>query len=137
VKKGFLYPVKDHLALKTPGIYRIPCECGKVYIRHTVRLIETRVKECHRHIGLQHPEKFAVAEHSINLGHQIQLNTSILANKSRYKDQIIRGAIEIELHPNNINREDGFSLRSWKPLVRDLREHKLAPNKNTTPSSEP
>jgi hypothetical protein len=58
----------------------------------------------------------AVAEHSINLGHHIQLhNTSILAKKSRCMDRIIREAIRIELHPNNINREDGFSLsKSWK-----------------------
>jgi hypothetical protein len=29
---SYLPPVKDELGLKTPGIYRIPCECGKVYI---------------------------------------------------------------------------------------------------------
>jgi hypothetical protein len=53
----------------------------------------------------------AIAEHSINLGHRIQLhNTSILAKKSRYMDHIIKEVIKIELHPNNINREDGFSL---------------------------
>jgi hypothetical protein len=54
-------------------------------------------------------------------------NTSILAKNSRYMDRIIREAIQIELHANNINREDGFSLsRSWKPLIRYPRERKNA-----------
>jgi hypothetical protein len=44
---SFLYPVKDHLALKTPGIYSILCECGKVHIGETGCSIETRVKEHH------------------------------------------------------------------------------------------
>jgi hypothetical protein len=39
--------------------------------------------------------------------------------------RIIGEVIEIELHPNKINMEDGFSLsKSWKPLIRDLREQK-------------
>jgi hypothetical protein len=41
-------------------------------------------------------------------------------------DRIIRKAIEIELHPNNINREDGFYVsRSRKPLIRNLREQHI------------
>jgi hypothetical protein len=28
---SYLPPVKDVIGLKTPGIYRIPCECGTVY----------------------------------------------------------------------------------------------------------
>jgi hypothetical protein len=45
----------------------------------------------------------------------IQLQSvSILAKKLRCIDQIIREAVEIELHPNKMNREDGFCLsRSW------------------------
>jgi hypothetical protein len=60
-----------------------------------------------------------VIEHSINLGHCIQLhNTSVLAKKLKYMDEIIRVVTEIELHPNNINREDGFSLtRRPGPLL--------------------
>jgi hypothetical protein len=101
---SFHCPIKDHLALKTPGVYSIPCECRKVYIEQTGRSIEARVKKHHQHIRLR-PKKSAVVEHSINLDHQIQLhNTSILANKSSYMDQIIGEATEIDLHPNNINR---------------------------------
>jgi hypothetical protein len=33
-------------------------------------------------------------------------------------DRIVREAIEIELHPYNINREGDFCLsKSWKPLI--------------------
>jgi hypothetical protein len=42
----------------------------------------------------------------------------------RYMDRIVREAIEIELHPNNMNREMGFCLSSsWKPLVCSLKKH--------------
>jgi hypothetical protein len=37
-------------------------------------------------------------------------------------DRIVREAIEIELHPYNINREGGFCLsKSWKPLIGSLK----------------
>jgi hypothetical protein len=32
-----LHPVKNHLALKMPGVYSIPWECRKVYIVQTGR----------------------------------------------------------------------------------------------------
>jgi hypothetical protein len=38
--------------------------------------------------------------------------------RTNVSDRIISEAIEIELHPYNINREDGFCLsKSWKPLI--------------------
>jgi hypothetical protein len=59
-------------------------------------------------LNIQTTDKSALAEHSINLGHRIQFhNTSILATKNQYMDPIVREAIEIELHPNNMNREGG------------------------------
>jgi hypothetical protein len=44
-----------------------------------------------------------VAEHSTNLGPCIQFQDSILAMRSGC---IIREAIEIELHPDNMNRKE-------------------------------
>jgi hypothetical protein len=82
-----------------------------------------------QHIRLEHPDKPAVAEHSIDQGHRIQFhNSSILATKIRYMDRIVRVAIEIELHPYNINREDGFCLsKSRKPLIDSLKLSGHAP----------
>jgi hypothetical protein len=101
----------DHLGLRTPGVYRIPCDCGRVYIGQTGRSMDIRLKEDQRHIRLENPDKSDVAEHSIDQGHRIQFhNSSILATKTRYMDSIVRQAIEIVLHPYNINRGSGFCL---------------------------
>jgi hypothetical protein len=35
-----LHPVKDHPRLRTPGIYRNPCECDRVYIGQTGRSVD-------------------------------------------------------------------------------------------------
>jgi hypothetical protein len=57
---------------------------------------KTRLKEHQWHIQLEHPDKSAIAEHSVNSGHHIQFhNTSILTTKPGYMDHIIRVAIEI------------------------------------------
>jgi hypothetical protein len=49
------------------------------------------------------------------LGHHNQFHDiSILAKKTGDMVHIIREATEIGLHPDNMNREEGFSLRrSW------------------------
>jgi hypothetical protein len=100
-----LRPVKDHLGLRTPGVYRIPCECGRVYIGQTGRSVDIRLKGHQRHIRLEHPDKSAVAEHSIDHGHCIQShNSSILATKTRYMGRIVRETIVIQLHSYSINR---------------------------------
>jgi hypothetical protein len=58
-----------------------------------------------------------VAEHSNESDHQIKFqDTEVLAKTSGYTDWLVKGAIEIKLHPNNINKEEGFKLsKTWNP----------------------
>jgi hypothetical protein len=106
-------------------MYRIPCECGKVYIGQTGRSIEARCKEHMRHIWLDQPEKSAVAEHSINTGHQIDFNN----RASGYMDRLVKEAIQIRLNYKNFN----YTLsRAWNPVTKLLFKHDTNPGKAAT-----
>jgi hypothetical protein len=73
----FSLTLKDDLALKQ----RIPCECGKVYIRETGHSVECVIKAHHQHIWFYHLEKSPVVEHIINPGHCVLLKDTSKEHK--------------------------------------------------------
>jgi len=111
------------------GVYSIPCKCGEMYIGETVQSILTRKKGHHWHIWLGHPDKLAVAEYKFNHNHVIKFqDTWILSTVPGNMEQLTREAVQSELYPNNMNREDGLTINgSWKPLLRFLRDTRWPP----------
>jgi hypothetical protein len=65
-------------------------------------------------------------EYSINLGHHIQLyDTRVLSTEPRCTYCIIQVTIQIEIHPNNVNKKYGLGIsKSWKPLIFPQKDHK-------------
>ena len=122
--RSSLFHPKDPAGLKVPGVYRIQCECGEVYIGETSRTIETRVKEHRRHLRLSQPEKSAVAEHAIDEDHAIKWEaTERLCHGRGFWDRVVKEAIEIKTTKfKTFNRDTGFHLSAtWNPLMKRIR----------------
>ena len=125
--KGMLDHAKDQTdPRKNKGVYSIPCDCGKVYIGETGRSIQTRLKEHNADITHNRAKQSALAEHSVASKHHISLeNAKVIINIEHYTMRRIREAIEIEKHPNNLNRDDGWKLsKSWAPIINRIKDAK-------------
>ena len=110
-------------------MYRIPCSCGSVYIGETGRSVSTRISEHERCVRGHHSSKSAVAEHSLQIGHNILFREAkALSHSPFFYQRKIREGIEIFKHPNNFNRDEGWSLSPlWKSVI-PLADVSLSPD---------
>ncbi|KAL9985461.1 hypothetical protein ACROYT_G007872 [Oculina patagonica] len=102
------------------AVFKIPCECGKVYIGETGRPMQDRIKEHDRDIRLARTQTSAVAEHTNNTGHYPLWNeVKLIDRDSHWYTRRVKEAIHIRLHPNNINRDSGIEIpEAWMPTIK-------------------
>ena len=107
------------------GVYSIPCSCDKFYIDETGRSMKVRFKEHSADLTLNRIQKSALAAHSSKTSHHICLeNANTIARVDHYERIKVMESLEIELHPNNLNRDEGLKLNAnWKPLLHMLKRY--------------
>ena len=119
--RSYLVRPKDrHSRTRQTRIYKIPCECGKVYIGETGRAMQDRIKEHDRDIRLAHTQTSAVSEHANKTGHLPLWNQVKFIDRDPHRyTRRVKEAIQIRLRSNNINRDSGIEIpEAWIPTIR-------------------
>ena len=100
-------------------VYKIPGECGKVYIGETGRAMQDRIKEHDRDIRLARTQTSAVSEQANKTGHlPIWKEVKFIDRHPHWYTRRVKEAIHIRLHPNNINRDSGIEIpEAWIPTI--------------------
>ena len=115
--RSHLVRPKDALEpTKQDGVFsKTPCECGKVYIGETGRAMQDRIKEHDRDIRLARTQTSPVSEHANETGHlPIWKEVKFIDRDPHWYTRRVKEAIQIRLHPNNINRDSGIVRQTNK-----------------------
>jgi predicted GIY-YIG superfamily endonuclease len=81
---------------KKEVIYKIPCECSKVYIGETGRTLNIRLNEHKKSIIERVPNISKLAEHVIDTNHRILWNESqVIGHESHWKTRKFQEAAEM------------------------------------------
>ena len=101
-----------------PGVYKIPCECGKVYIGATGRSFNTRIKEHKACQRLGDGDKSAIVKHAQQQHHKINWeDSSLITSIPHWHTRRVREAIEILQH-NTVPQDSGLHINDiWHPLL--------------------
>ena len=128
-------PKDQRSHLETPGVYKIPCSCGKAYIGETGRKISTRIKEHQRSEKYGHFSQSALAEHWMETGHSVQYDKATkLAPSQNYFARKHREALEILKHPDNLNRDKGYQTNPiWHTALNLHPRHQRSHQQRTFP----
>ena len=92
-------------------MYKIPCECGKVYIGETGRCMHERIKENERDIQLSRTQTSAVSEHANKTRNYPLLDeVKFIDRDPHWYSRRVKEAIHLRPHPNNINADSRIEM---------------------------
>ena len=116
-----------------PGVYRIPCKCGRRYTGNTGKQVSTRETQHEKAVFSGNYKDSALSEHTNDCQAGIDWeNTITIANEPHYYKRNIREALEIQREEvgndeyDVINQEAGqyVTTDTWKPLLKKIGVHK-------------
>ena len=112
-----------------PWLYKIPCECNKVYFGEMGRCMHDRIKEHYRDLWLLRTQTSAVFEYANMTRHFLLWDEVKFIDKDpHWYSRRVKEAIHIRLHPNNINRDCGIEIPEvWVPMIRQHSSRSLPP----------
>ena len=101
-------------------VYKIPCECGKVYSGENGRSMRERIKEYDRNIRFARTQTSAVSEHANETGLiPIWSKIKFIDRDPHWYTRRVKEAIHIRFHPNDINRDSGIDIsEAWIPTIK-------------------
>ena len=121
---------KDALEPTTQNgvVYKISCECSKVFIGETERSMRERIKEHDRDIRFARTQTFTVSEY---------VNERYIPNWSNVKSiDRVKEAIHIRLHTKNINRDSGIEIsEAWIPTIKQHNSRSMRTSESTPSNS--
>ena len=91
-----------------------------MYIGETGRPLQDRIKEHDRDIQFARNETSAVSEHAHNTEHKPHWNeVKFIDRDPYYYTRKVKEAIQMILHPDNINRDSGIKIiEAWMPTIK-------------------
>ena len=90
-------------------VYRVPCECGSVYVGETGRQMKTGIEE-HKKAVMKADPNNAIAEHMWSTGHKIQWDeTTSIDHDGDWFRRRIKEALHVK-SSNAMSTGPGFSL---------------------------
>nr|XP_047140960.1 uncharacterized protein LOC124816012 [Hydra vulgaris] len=112
-----------------PGVYKLECSCGKLYVGETKLKFSNRIYQHQNHTSEGKWKNLAVAGHSRNYHGAFSWNkNNTVKVEEDYFKRKVRESLEIQYHqcsPNEggLNEDDGDYVTSsfWKPYYSYLR----------------
>ena len=97
-------------------VYRIPCECGRVYVGETRRRLKQRITE-HKQAVKNADSNNRLAVYVARTEHEIRRDEAeIVHREGQWMKRKIKESLTIKAHDNNLNLDAGVSIdTNWNP----------------------